>query len=332
VSECTVGRWQVSPLISPLTKLFNLSLRTGIVPQDWRDANVSPLYKKGSKNKPENYRPVSLTSIVGKMLESIIKDHMTEHLTRFQLIRSTQHGFTKGRSCLTNLLNFFEDVTKEMDVGNAIDLVYLDFSKAFDTVPYMRLFKKLEAHGIEGEVLNWVKNWLGGRRQRVNINREHSSWKTVTSGVPQGSVLGPVLFLIYINDLETDLISKIGKFADDTKMSKSVCCLRDAEILRADLRKLDEWANNWQMQFNKDKCVVMHVGKSNEHFEYKLGDNILKTSAREKDLGVLVANNIKFSEHCNEVIKSANCMLGLIRRTIKKILLLGYIRDWLDLN
>jgi len=122
-------------LAAPLTKMFNLSLNTGIVPQDWKDANVTPLHKKGSKDKPENYRPVSLTSIVGKMLESIIKDHITEHLDRFNLIESSQHGFTKGKSCLTNLLDFFEEVTRELDHGNCVDLVYLDFAKAFGKVP-----------------------------------------------------------------------------------------------------------------------------------------------------------------------------------------------------
>jgi len=198
-----------------------------------------------------------------------------------------------------------------------MDLIYLDFAKAFDKVPYIRLFKKLESHGIHGMVLNWVKNWLSGRRQRVSINKEYSNWVNVTSGVPQGSVLGPVLFLIYINDLESGLISKIGKFADDTKMSKSVHCLQDAEILRGDLKKLDELAQNWQMQFNKDKCVVMHVGRLNDQFEYKLGDQPLKKSNKERDLGIIVDSSMKFHEQCNVAIKGANSMLGLIRRNIK---------------
>jgi len=318
-------------LASPLTKIFNMSINTGIVPQDWKDANVSPLFKKGSRNKPENYRPVSLTSIVGKMLESIIKDHIVDYLNKFNLIRNSQHGFTKGRSCLTNLLDFFEIVTKAVDEGNSVDFVYLDFAKAFDKVPHRRLLKKLESHGINGKVSDWVKNWLSDRRQKVSINRESSSWQAVTSGVPQGSVLGPVLFIIYINDLETDLVSKIGKFADDTKMNKCVNTLQDAEILRDDLRKLDEWAKNWQMQFNKDKCVVMHIGRSNKQFEYKLGDDVLKASVKEKDLGITVDNSLKFSEQCNVAIKNANSTLGLIRRNIKnknKTLSQGYIRDW----
>ena len=294
-----------------------MSIKTGIVPQDWRDAIVSPLHKKGSRAKTENYRPVSLTSVVGKMLESIIKDHITKHLDKFKLIKSSQHGFTKGRSCLTNLLEFFEEVTKGLDENNPVDLVYLDFAKAFDKVPYERLFKKLVSHGIDGEVLYWIKNWLSGRRQQVSINRELSDWKNVTSGVPQGSVLGPVLFVIYINDLEMDLVSKIGKFADDTKMCKNVRSEVDAEILRTDLKKLDEWAKNWQMEFNKDKCVVMHIGKANNQFQYMLGDNLLKKSTQERDLGIIIDSSMKFSEQCNAAIKGANSMLGLISRTIQ---------------
>ena len=259
-------------LVRPLTKLFTLSLNSGIIPQEWKDAVVTPLFKKGNKSNVKNYRPVSLTSIVGKILESIMKDHIVEHLDKFHLIRSSQHGFTKGRSCLSNLLEFFEEVTKEVDCGNPVDLVYLDFAKAFDKVPHRRLFKKLESCGIEGSVLNWIKNWLSNRRQCVVVNRKFSSWTKVVSGVPQGSVLGPLLFVVYINDLEADLISRVGKFADDTKMSKSVRNLADANILQDDLSSLEKWAQKWQMEFNEEKCVVIHVGKTNKKFDYKLGN------------------------------------------------------------
>lgn len=304
-------------IVKPLTKLFKLSLDSGVVPQDWRDANVAPLHKKGSREKPENYRPVSLTCIIGKILESIIKDSIVLHLERHNLIRNSQHGFTSGRSCLTNLLDFFEVVTKEIDDGHSADLIYLDFSKAFDKVPYRRLYKKLLSHGVSGNILNWVQNWLSNRRQRVGIENDYSDWAAVTSGVPQGSVLGPILFIMYINDLDSNIISKLGKFADDSKLGRGVSCKEDVECLRQDLAKLEKWSEDWQMQFNIDKCSVMHLGWNNIESDYRLNSSTLKKSELERDLGVLIDKNLKFSDHCSKVANNANITLGMIRRTIK---------------
>ena len=304
-------------LVKPLTTLFKLSLETGVVPQDWREARVSPLFKKGKRDRPENYRPVSLTSIVGKLVESLIKDNIVEHLDRHNLIRSSQHGFTKGRSCLTNLLSFMEHVTKSVDEGNSVDIVYLDFAKAFDKVPHVRLFKKLEAHGVSGSVLNWIRNWLSSRRQKVCIGQKDSHWRDVTSGVPQGSVLGPVLFLIYINDLDGNIISKIEKFADDTKLCKGISNVGDTRALQDDLDTLHEWSEKWQMTFNIDKCVVMHLGNNNISNSYRLGNQELKSSDKEKDLGVIIDSTLKYSEQCNVAVKNANRTLGLIKRTVK---------------
>jgi len=304
-------------LVSPLTKLFKLSLETGIVPQEWKEARVSPLFKKGQKDKPENYRPVSLTSIIGKIFESIVKDNLVEHLDRHKLIRNSQHGFTKNRSCLTNILSFMESVTLHVDEGNPVDIVYLDFAKAFDKVPYERLFKKLEAHGVTGPVLNWIRNWLSSRRQKVSISQQDSYWRDVTSGVPQGSVLGPVLFLIYINDLDSKIISKLAKFADDTKLCKIIRNVADVIILQNDLDSLHEWATDWQMNFNTDKCAVMHIGHNNKCSQYQLGNAELKSIVKEKDLGIIIDNTLKFSEQCNTAVKCANRTLGLIKRTIK---------------
>ena len=186
---------QISTL---LAKVFNLSLEEGIVNSERKEANITPLFKKGSRNKPDNYRPVSLTSVVCKLLETLIRDHMAEFLVKHKLINTSQHGFLKARSCLTNLLCFFEEITKWVDDGSPVDVVYLDFQKAFDKVPHQRLILKLKAHGIGNDVINWIEKWLTHRRQRVILDGEISNWKSVLSGVPQGSVLGPMLFLIYI--------------------------------------------------------------------------------------------------------------------------------------
>ena len=155
--------------------MFNLSLEEGIVPSEWKEANITPLFKTVSRNKPENYRPVSLTSVVCKLLETLIRDHMVEFLIKHKLINTSQHGFLKARSCLTNLLCFLEEITKWVDDGSPVDVVYLDFQKAFYKVPHQRLLLKLKAHGIGNDVINWIEKWLTHRRQRVIVDGEISN-------------------------------------------------------------------------------------------------------------------------------------------------------------
>lgn len=303
-------------LVKPLTKLFNVSIKNGVVPVEWREAGVVPLFKKGKKSEPENYRPVSLTSLICKIMESILKDSILGHLDKFSLINDSQHGFSKGRSCLTNLLVFMEKVTNTLDEGNPVDVIYLDFAKAFDKVPYRRLFSKLRSHGIGGKVAEWIKAWLTNRKQKVGLNKKYSDWSSVVSGVPQGSVLGPLLFLIYINDLDEGIVSKLGKFADDTKVARGVSNNSEVDILREDLRKNFQWSVDWQMLFNVDKCTVMHFGSKNPQSEYKIGNHILKKSKQERDLGVIMDSSGKSTEQCIMAVKKANAVLGMIRRNI----------------
>lgn len=304
-------------VVEHLTAIFNESLESGIVPDEWKLANVTPIFKKGIKNDPNNYRPISLTSIIVKILESIIADKIFKHIEENNLIIDSQHGFRSNRSCLTNLLDFFHNMITEYDANRAIDIIYLDFQKAFDKVPHKKLLTKVRALGVNGNLEKWIENWLRNRKQRVVINGETSDWTNVTSGVPQGSVMGPLLFLIYINDIDTGIVSKISKFADDTKLGANVSTDKGIEGLRSDLQKLGEWSEKWQMPFNVNKCKVMHVGHHNPQEKYSLNGEELSTTEAEKDLGVIINNDFKFSTQCIEVEKRAQKLLGYIKRHFK---------------
>ena len=300
----------------PLARVFNLSLKEGVVPFEWKEANIIPLFKKGSRNKSENYRPVSLTSVICKLLERLIKDHMVDFLVKHKLLNSSQHGFLKEKSCLTNMLCFLEEITKWIDVGSPVDIIYLDFQKAFDKVPHQRLLLKLKAHGIGDSITDWIEQWLTDRRQRVVVDGEVSNWKSVLSGVPQGSVLGPILFLIYINDLDDSITSNVLKFADDTKLFRKVNTDDDKQHLQNDLDRLVKWSEKWQMLFNFGKCKCLHTGHRNLNVNYKMGDTVLGTTVKEKDLGVTISADMKVSEQCGIAASKGNQILGLIRRNI----------------
>ena len=298
-------------------KIFRKSADERKAPKGWKLGNVAPIYKKGPKEEPGNYRPVCLTLVPCKIFESIVVDLMVEHIEKNNLLIDSQHGFRQNRSCLSNLLEFFHNMFSIYDKSRAIDIIYLDFQKAFDKVPHKKLMVKTRALGIIEEIADWIEDWLTGRKQRVVINGEASEWADVTSGVPQGSVLGPLLFLIYINDIDVGLNSKIAKFADDTKLGTNAVDTSDVEALKKDLKKLGEWAERWQMPFNSEKCKVLHIGDRNPQENYSLLGKEVNSVEQEEDLGIIISKDLKFTRQCIKVEKKAQKLIGYIKRQFK---------------
>ena len=305
----------------PLEIIFRKSLSSGECPTDWRSANVAPIHKKGDRTDPSNYRPISLTSQVCKVLESIVRAHILEHLADNDILRDEQHGFRERRSCLTNLLEMMEYWTDIIDNGDGIDVAYLDFRKAFDLVSHKHLLYKMSKYGITEQTLNWIGAFLHQRTQRVVIRGSYSENFAVTSGVPQGSVLGPILFLIFINDLPLEVISPLSLFADDSKVFSRIISNKNLKdntengnvILQKDLNTIANWAKKWKMEFNVDKCKIMHLGNQNPKHTYSMNETNLATTKEERDLGVLVDDQLGFDKHIKTIVKKANRMLGLIR-------------------
>ena len=237
------------------------------------------------------------------------------HLIRNKLFNDNQHGFVPDRNCITQLLICIEAWTKMIEDGKSFDVIYTDFSKAFDSVPHERLFVKMESLGIKGDILNWIKSFLRGRTQCVNVDGAFSSWRKVISGIPQGSVIGPLLFVIFINDMPDEVKHNFCKlFADDCKLYGIVEATGE-NFVQTDLTSLEEWSKVWQLPFNAKKCKVMHFGYNNPNRSYILNGLALDPVTSEKDLGVMVDNKLKFHVHAAAATKKANQMLGVIKRT-----------------
>ena len=271
-----------------------------------RKGTLLQFTKKGSKTDAGNYRPVSPTSVQGKVMESFV-----DHMTKNTLFCEAQHGFVPGRSCMTQLLITLELWTEILDRGVSLDCSYLDFKKAFDSVPHERQLSKRDAYGIGGPLKAWTKDFLLDRKQRVVVNGKLSSWSLILSGIPQGSVLGPILFVILINDLPDQIRSTVKIFAYDTKIFRALHEPEDYSYLQDDLDRLVEWSQLWQLHFNDSKCKVLHMGNSNPSHCYTVSNIPLTKTAEEKDLGVIMDNELKF--HTAYAIKKASKMLRLFR-------------------
>ena len=257
-------------MYTPLKILMTQSFQNSQLPEDWRLAIVKPIFKKGDKFQAVNYRPISLTAVIAKIMESIISDEIRKFLLANNVLPAEQHGFVPKKSVSTNLLCAVSDWTKNFDRGVATDVVYFDFCKAFDKVPITNLLLKLRHYGITGLLLEWIKGFLTNRSFRVKVGASLSDLTAVESGVPQGSVLGPLLFITYIADLKTEIQSRCLFYADDLKIYND--SPTNCSILSKDILIVNQWSKKWLLPINKQKCSVLHIGPNNSKYVYSMDD------------------------------------------------------------
>ena len=302
---------QTAVEIAPaVTLLFQASLDQGKVPSQWKKANIVPLFKKGSRSEAANYRPISLTSVLCKLCEHIIHCAVMQHLTDNNILSDAQHRFRKHRSCETQLICMMDDLAKGLDNKSQIDVVLLDYEKAFDKVSHQHLLKKIEHYVIRDKTLDWITDFLHSRTQSVLVDGQQSCISNVSSGVPQGSVLGPLLFLAYINDLPDCISSSTTRlFADGSLVYGEVSSHDDAANLQKDLDALQAWESKWLMRFNAAKCQVLQVTNKRNPFpaSYTIHSQVLETVNSAKYLGVHLDSKLNFNNHVDSITRKANC-------------------------
>ena len=301
----------LDPAFEYISKLFQLSMDQGDIPQDWKQALVVPIFKKGDKHQPSNYRPVSLTSITCKLLEHIIDINIMHHFDQHRVLCDNQHGFRKKRSCETQLLSTIQEIASSTAKGHQVDIILLDFAKAFDKVPHTRLLHKLDHYGVRGNVKQWIESFLSHREQRVILDRVRFESAEVLSGVPQGTAVGPLLFLCFINDL-----SQAKLFADDSLLLRVIKNDSDRALLQKDRSALEHWENTWQMSFNPIKCVVLRISTKKMKVlptQYELHGHTLEVV----DSRVTIKDDLSWGTHIQNTVSKANRTLGFLRRNTK---------------
>ena len=319
-----VLKYCASSLAYPLSILFNLSFVTGCIPPDWKLASVVPVFKKGDKGSVENYRPISLTSLVMKVFERCIKTALFSVCE--DVLDPRQHGFLNNRSCVTQMVPFVHDLATNLNDKIRTDIIYFDFAKAFDSVSHDLILRKLkEEFKVDGLMLRFIKSYLEGREQQVVIGGQTSSKLPVHSGVPQGSILGPLLFVLFINDMfacisgETD----IALYADDTKIWRRITMFSDHHILQNDINNLFVWSVNNKMVFHPNKCKALSISKFRNEFDkfpfnvfiYEINGTCIDYVNSQRDLGVELNNNLNWGSHHSMLVLQASSRLGLLRRT-----------------
>ena len=304
-------------LAVPVSILFNRSLAEACFPEFWKTASITPIHKSGSLNDVENYRGISILSCLPKVLESMIHDVLYQSVKC--LLSPDQHGFMKKRSTTTNLLSFVSTLVQKIEKRQQVDAVYVDFAKAFDRVPHILAVEKLKRLGLPDWLTEWILSYLTGRSSTVKIGETCSEPFQIHSGVPQGSILGPLLFILFINDLSTQLKSPKSFYADDLKFYRIITTPVDCCALQADVDTLMSWCTANGMDANINKCCIISFTRSRTPiiFDYKMASRDLKRTSTIKDLGVLIDSKLRFVEHIAAVTAKAHSMLGFLKRNCK---------------
>lgn len=309
-------------LAKPLLLLWRASLDEGIVPVSVKCANIIPIHKGGSRGLPKQYRPVALTSHMIKIFEKVLRKKLVEYFDKYLLFNPGQHGFRACRSCLSQLLIHYDKILEALETGSNVDVIYLDFAKAFDKVDFAVTLDKLKALGIGGKLLKWIRSFLTDRHQSVVVNGHSSPPTEVLSGVPQGSVLGPLLFLVLISDIDEEVISSfVSSFADDTRIGRDVNEPNDVSELQKDMEAIYDWAESNNMQFNTDKFECVRYGKDEElksSTQYTAQDGkVIETKDAVRDLGIVMSCDGAFTAHIDKVCTTAKNLSSWILRTFK---------------
>ena len=310
-----------SSISKSLCELFNKSLASDNLPDEWKLSHIIPIPKKCPNDEVTNYRPISLLSVVSKVLERCIYNQLILHVS--SQLHHLQFGFLRDKSTTSQLLHVINEINKALENREQIYSIYLDFAKAFDEVDHILLSKKLRNFGITGKILNWFNNYLSNRLQKVTVLGSTPQPLPILSGVPQGSILGALLFLVLVNDLPDSISrrSSVALFADDTKCYRSVTRVSDCEILPSDLHNLVQWCSNWKMDLNLSKCAVSHMSRNRQpiHYDYELLGHSIKVVDAQKDLGVVLSSDLKWNKHVDITSSKAKRMLGFNRRVAMNI-------------
>ena len=309
-------------LAVPLVNIWRQCLDLGITPSLMRLSFIVPIHKGDSTALAKNYRPVALTSHLVKIFEKVIRKHIVNHLDSSNLFNPSQHGFRSGRSCLSQLLAHYDRILSLLEEGYNVDVVYLDFAKAFDKLDFNITLEKLKMAGIDGKIGRWIHSFLTGRQQSVVVNGEKSSPAPVLSGVPQGSVIGPILFLILIGDIDQNIAHAfLSSFADDTRAGKGIKSEHDAQLLQQDLNDIYNWAARNNMEFNDFKFDLLRYGQNSELKEATSYTSNLGTPIQAKDsvkdLGVLMLNSGDFKDHISKIVETVRDLSAWILRSFK---------------